>query len=74
MLCKLVSMEESKGLMPLTALEIRNVVGPGNMIARPWNGAIPQSRHRRALQENQDHLINIDDDVTDSDKVKAPHE
>ena len=58
----------------LTALKIRHVIGPLDMMAGPRKLLIPQLRHRIALQQDQDHLIDVDDDVAESDEVQDPNE
>lgn len=42
------------------------------MVARPGDFLIPQFARRTALQQDQNHLVDIDDDIADPDKIKEP--
>ena len=58
----------------LTALKVCHIIGPLDMIARAGKLVLPQLRDRIALQQNQDHLIDVDDHVAESDEVEDPDE
>ena len=55
-------------------MEVRNVVCPMDMVTRPRYQWIPKFGHWVALQEYQDHLIDIDDHIADADEVQQPHQ
>ena len=56
----------------LTALKVTDVVGTLNMITRPRNLLVPELVRRRALQQDQDHLVDVDDHIAAPDKIEKP--
>lgn len=67
-----MEVRQIRGLGTHTALEITNAVGPVDMIAGPRYFRIPELSGRGALQQDQDHLVDIYDDVAESNKVEEP--
>ena len=56
----------------LTALKITDVVGTLDMITCSRNPMVPELGRRRTLQQDQDHLVDVDDHIAAPDKIKEP--